>query len=108
MTGTRNVPGQAEGYYLQETRFLAHLLDAKSGAVVCLEYLGDVSTVLGILITAIDLDLLVDADWVSSFDADIIVQAGEVAFFKPSGDVYVQNQDSGETPKYEYYVIGTT
>jgi len=44
MTGTRNVPGQAEGYYLQETRFLAHLLDAKSGDVVCLEYLGDVAT----------------------------------------------------------------
>ncbi len=79
---------------------------ASAGTAEALD-LGDVSTVLGILITAIDLDLLVDADWVSSFDADIIVQAGEVAFFKPSGSVYVQNQDSGETPKYEYYVIGT-
>ncbi len=44
MAVSRNVPGQAEGYYLQETRFLSHLLDAKSGDVVCLEFFGDVAT----------------------------------------------------------------
>lgn len=38
------VPGQAEGYYLQETRFLAHLLAAGKGTVVSLEYLGDVAS----------------------------------------------------------------
>lgn len=70
--------------------------------------LGDVSTVLAIMIKAIDLDLLIDCDFSSSFDADLKVKAGEVAFFNPSGIVYVQNEDSGETPSYEYYVIGTT
>lgn len=44
MIKSNNVPGQAEGYYLQETRFLYHLLDAKSGDLVCLECLGDVAT----------------------------------------------------------------
>jgi C-terminal domain 7 of the ABC-three component (ABC-3C) systems len=45
MTKSRNVPGQAEGYFLQETRFLYHLLKACAGDVVSLEYLGDVATV---------------------------------------------------------------
>nr|WP_320013128.1 ABC-three component system protein [uncultured Desulfobulbus sp.] len=44
MTKSRNVPGQAEGYYLQETRFMYHLLKASSGDIVSLEYLGDVAT----------------------------------------------------------------
>lgn len=47
MTKSRNVPGQAGGYFLQETRFLYHLLKAGSGDVVTLEYLGDVATIHG-------------------------------------------------------------
>jgi hypothetical protein len=70
--------------------------------------LGDVTTVHMIWIKAIDLDIEIDADYVSSFDADIVVHAGEVALFKPSGVVYVKNQDASETPKYEYVVIGVT
>ncbi len=45
MTKSRNVPGQAEGYFLQETRLFFHLLSAKSGDTVFLEYFGDVATV---------------------------------------------------------------
>lgn len=45
MTKSTNVPGQAEGYFLQETRFLYHLLKARTGDTVSLEYLGDVATV---------------------------------------------------------------
>ena len=70
--------------------------------------LGDVSTVLGILIKAVDHDLDIDCDFVSSFDADLSIKAGEVNLFTPSGIVYVKNNDTGETPAYEYYVIGTT
>jgi hypothetical protein len=44
MTKSRNVPGQAEGYYLQETRFFFHLLNAESGDIVSLECFGDVAT----------------------------------------------------------------
>ena len=70
--------------------------------------LGDISTVELIWIKAIDLDIEIDADYVSSFDADLIVHAGEVAVFKPSGTVYIKNQDSSETPAYEYLILGTT
>lgn len=45
MTNSRNVPGQAGGYYLQETRLLYHLLKANTGDTVSLEYLGDVAVV---------------------------------------------------------------
>lgn len=70
--------------------------------------LGDVTTVLGILFKAVDLDVEIDCDFVSSFDADLSIQAGEVNYFSPVGTVYVKNEDSGETPKYEYVVVGTT
>lgn len=43
MAKNRNVPGQAEGFFLQETRLLYHLLNAKSGDAVFLEVFGDVA-----------------------------------------------------------------
>ncbi len=70
--------------------------------------LGDVFTVYGIMIKAIDHDIELDCNWSSSFSADLKVKSGEVAFFMPAGTVYVKNEDTGETPAYEYYVIGTT
>ncbi len=70
--------------------------------------LGDVSTVYGIMIKAVDGDIELDCNWSSSFSADLKVKSGEVAFFMPAGTVYVKNEDTGETPAYEYYVIGTT
>lgn len=70
--------------------------------------LGDASTVLAIMLKAVDYNLDVDCDFVSSFDADLNIKAGEVNFFTPAGTVYVKNKDTGETPAYEYYVIGTT
>ena len=45
MTNSSNVPQQAEGFYLQETRFFFHLLCAKSGDIVFLETFGDVATI---------------------------------------------------------------
>lgn len=47
MTKSRDVLGQAGGYFLQETRFLYHLLKARTGDAVSLEYLGDVITAHG-------------------------------------------------------------
>lgn len=70
--------------------------------------LGDVSTVDLIIFKAIDNDIEIDADFDTSFDADLVVLEGEVAMFKPSGTVYVKNQDSAETPSYNYWIIGTT
>lgn len=80
---------------------------ATAGTAEALD-LGDVFTVYGIMIKAIDHDIELDCNWSSSFSADLKVKSGEVAFFMPAGTVYVKNEDTGETPAYEYYVIGTT
>lgn len=72
--------------------------------------LGDISTVLLIVIKAIDNDLDIDLDFVSSFDADLtLIPSGPPAVIpNPSGTVYVKNNDASETPAYEYIVVGTT
>lgn len=71
---------------------------------------GDVSTISHLVIRAIDYDLDVDLDYVSSFDADFTVKAGEQAASipNPAGTVYVKNNGAGETPAYEFEVHGTT
>lgn len=71
--------------------------------------LGDVATVTAIILYAIDYDVDIDCDYVSSFDADQTAKAGgiPVVITYPAGTVYVQGE-SGQTSKYEYVVIGTT
>lgn len=69
--------------------------------------LGDISTVEGIMIRAVDLDLDVDCDYVDSFNADLDIAAGECAYFKPEGTVKVKNGTASETPAYEYIAWGT-
>lgn len=71
---------------------------------------GDVSTVEGIWIKAIDYDLDIDLDYVAAFDADLTVEAGEFPAIipNPAGTVYVKNNGASETPKYEVFVWGTT
>lgn len=69
--------------------------------------MGDLSTVLGMIVAADACDCLVDPNFVSSFKAGVIIKAGESAFFRPAGTVYIKNEDSGETPKYEYLAFGT-
>lgn len=68
--------------------------------------LGGVSTVHLIIIKSITNDLDVDADYSAAFDADIEVQEGEFAIFKPAGTVYVKNHDNGVRSIYEYVVVG--
>ncbi len=72
--------------------------------------LGDVSTVGAIVIRAITNDLDIDLDYVSAFDADLTVKAGAVPAVipYPSGIIRVKNSGSGETPVYEYLIIGIT
>lgn len=71
--------------------------------------LGDVATVTGIIIYAIDYDLDVDLDFVTAFDADQTAKAGgiPVVITYPAGTVYVKGE-SGQTTKYEYLIWGTT
>jgi len=72
--------------------------------------LGDVSTVQCIIIRAIDYDLDIDLDYASSFDVDLTVKAGEVPAVipYPAGVTQVKNNGAGETPAFEYAVVGTT
>lgn len=71
--------------------------------------LGDVSTVTGIVLYAVDYDLDIDLDYVSAFDADMTAKAAgiPVVITYPAGTVYVRGE-SGQTPKYEYLIWGTT
>lgn len=71
--------------------------------------LGDVSTVTAIILSAIDYDVDIDCDYVASFDADLTAKAGgiPVVITYPAGTVYVKGE-SGQTPKFEYLIIGTT
>lgn len=72
--------------------------------------LGDVATETILVIRAIDYDLDVDLDYVSTFDKDLTVKAGEPAALipNPAGVIYVKNNGEGETPAYEFMIIGTT
>jgi len=72
--------------------------------------LGDISTVTGIAIRAIDYDLDIDLDFVAAFDADLTVKAGELPALipNPAGTIYVNGSETDETPKYEYLIWGTT
>ena len=69
--------------------------------------LGGVSTVGLVVIKAVTNDMTIDTTFVSSYVAELVVLAGEIAAFNPSGTVYIKNQDSAEQVTYEYLVIGT-
>ena len=71
--------------------------------------LGDISTVTGIVIYAVDYDLDIDLDYVAAFDADLTVKAAgiPVIITYPAGTVYVKGE-TGQTTKYEYLIWGTT
>jgi len=71
---------------------------------------GDLSTVTAIAIRAVDYDLDVDLDFVTTFDSDFTLKAGEPAaqIPNPAGTVYVKNNGAGETPQYIYLALGTT
>jgi len=71
--------------------------------------LGDVSTVTMVVLYAVDYDVSIDCDYVAAFDADMTAKAGGIPAVipYPAGTVYVKGE-SGQTPKYEYLVIGTT
>lgn len=72
--------------------------------------LGDVATVTCIVIRAVTNDLDIDLDYVSSFDVDLTIKAGEPAavITNPAGVTQVKNNGAGETPVYEYLIVGTT
>lgn len=68
--------------------------------------LGGVGTVDLVVIKSIGFDMEIDTSFNSTFNAELTVPAGEFAVFKPTGTVYIKNEDAGEQVVYEYFVIG--
>lgn len=83
-------------YDIQDTTNTAQALDV-----------GDVGTIELIILKCISNDVDIDTSYVSSFNAEIEVQEGEVTIFKPTGTVYIKNSTEGEVSTFEYIVIGT-
>lgn len=71
--------------------------------------LSGISTEVLLVINAITNNLDVDLDFVTSFDADFTVKAsGPAAVIpNPSGTIYVKNNSAGETPTFQYWIVGT-
>lgn len=70
--------------------------------------LGDISTVLLMVIECITNDVDIDLDYVSSFDADLTINEGEAAVIPlPAGVVRIKNNDSGEVSTVDVTLIGT-
>lgn len=69
--------------------------------------LGDVNTVTAIVLYAVDYDVDIDLDFDTSFDADQTAKAAgiPVVITYPAGDVYIKGE-TGQTPKYEFLIIG--
>jgi hypothetical protein len=68
--------------------------------------IGGVGTVDLIVIKAVQYDMEIDTSFDTTFNAELTVPAGEFAVFKPTGTVYIKNEDAGEQVVYEYFVIG--
>jgi|SRR3990167_2472559 len=69
--------------------------------------LGDVTTPELIIIRCVTNDVDIDTSFSVAFSAEITVNEGEVAVFKPTGTVYLKNDDSAEAVTVEYIVVGT-
>jgi len=67
---------------------------------------GDVGTIHLIILKCIANDVDIDTSFSSTFSAEIEVPEGEVTVFKPTGTVYIKNDDSEEKSKIEYLVVG--
>lgn len=68
---------------------------------------GDVGTIQLIVMKCITNDVDVDTSYSASFNAEIEIQEGEMAIFKPTGTIQIKNDDAGELSTVEYWVIGT-
>lgn len=68
---------------------------------------GDVGTPELIILKCVANDVDIDTSYVDSFNAEIEVQEGQTAIFKPTGFVYIKNDDEGEVSTIEYIIVGT-
>ena len=76
--------------------------DANEAIAVC-----DVGTIELIIMHCVSNDVDVDTSYSAAFSAEIQIQEGEMAVFKPTGTVHIKNDDAGEISTVEYWIIGT-
>ena len=69
--------------------------------------LGGVTTAELVIVKCISNDVDFDCNYSAAFSADITVQEGEFAVFKPAGTLYLKNNDAAETSTVEIWVWGT-
>jgi hypothetical protein len=68
---------------------------------------GDVGTIELIIMICVTNDVDVDTSFSTSFNAELTINEGELQIFKPTGTVYIKNDDATELSTVEYWVIGT-
>ena len=69
--------------------------------------LGDVTTPELILLYCVANDVDIDTSFNTTFSAEVTVNEGEFAVFKPTGTVYVKNDDASEEVTVEAFIWGT-
>lgn len=68
---------------------------------------GDVGTIELIIMKCVANDVDVDTSFSASFSAELTINEGEMAIFKPTGTVYIKNDDAAELSTVEYWIVGT-
>jgi len=108
VTGLGQLQALAEKFAVTTTPARVHYQYMEQATADTAEALdvGDVGTVHLIILKCISNDVDIDTSYVSSFSAEIEVQEGEVTVFKPTGTVYIQNDDAAEKSIVEYLVVG--
>ncbi|MHA2063276.1 MAG: hypothetical protein ACXABY_02725 [Candidatus Thorarchaeota archaeon] len=89
-----------------DTKFYNHPTQAVADTEEAIA-VGDVGTIEYMIVHCITNDCDLDTNFVTAFKASQVVQEGEWACFKPSGTVYMKNNDAAEQSLIEYWLIGT-
>lgn len=69
--------------------------------------MGGITTPIMIIMKCISNDVDIDTSFNSAFSAELTIEEGETQVFKPTGTVYIKNDDAGEASTVEYIVVGT-
>lgn len=89
-----------------DTKFYNHVTQAVADTDEAIA-VGDVGTIEYMIVHCITNDCDIDTSYNSSFSAEVEVQQGEWACFKPTGTVCIKNDDASEQTTIEYWLIGT-
>jgi hypothetical protein len=83
------------GYQIQNTTGTAEILN-----------IGDVTTPYLVAIHAVDNEVDIDCNFVTTFKASITIKEGQYAVFAPSGIVYIKEHTTSEVVTLDYFVCG--